>query len=1614
MIKRITLILLFLSISGILLSQQKLKVKLKENNHLERNNEEIEKKVNGFVLRENLSAIELLEKETKEGVYHQIYSEGLSKTFNTGEPDLPVINRLIEIPHNYTAKVKLINYDEELIQLKDYGLDSKIIPAQPSYEKSKELKDIPFHKKDAIYKSNSFYKNQTIKFEDIGYLRDKHLGYIEISPFAYNPVKNELKVLSNIEVSVEFVPSNTQSIERAERLISPYFSSLNYQTINQTEDSKALINGPVKYVIVSDRMFEETLQPFVEWKTKKGFNVIEAYTAEIGNTTTDIQAYLQDLYDNPDDGFSPTFVLLVGDVNQVPTFDGVSSSHKTDLYYFEYTGDKLPEVFYGRFSAESIEELQPQIDKTLELEQYQMPDPSYLDNVVLVAGVDGTYASTHGNGAINYANNYYTNSDNGITSYYYLYGDDSGVMSSNNSGASASIRSYISAGVSFTNYTAHCGSSGWSDPSFNISHIDGLTNEHMYPLIIGNCCQSNTFYNNDCFGEEILMAENKGAVGYIGGSNNTYWDEDYYWGVGLTSSITANPSYEESELGAYDRFFHLNGEAKEDWYITQGQINVAGNLAVQASTSGRKTYYWEIYHLMGDPSLTPYVTVPEELVAQYSDAIYIGFTSLELSAEENAYVALSQNGILLDAKLVDGSGEVTLEFDALTEVDPVDIVITKQNRQPVIDQITVVPANNPYVLVDSYMLDDQTGNNDSVADYGETIKLDIDFKNLSDSYDALNVTATITSEDTNIVILDDIVSIGTILKSDSVLSDDAFTVQLKNKFENQHKLDFIIEISGEDSEAKEFTWESKIVIIVNAPVVTIKDLFIDDASENNNQVFEPGETVDIALVVENEGSADISDLNGIASILGNGTDYLNLNSTQSGSFALESGQVDTLKFSATAQPDVELGTVVYLNFEIDDVTYAYYGSFEDKELSIGELPSILISDEDTSIVSYGYFYDTGGKDATYSNSENELITIRSKDPNKFLKAKFLSFSVEKDGSGCYDYLKIYDGVTASEDSLIGTYCNSNIPDTIVATNQHGALTFSFYSDGSVVQSGWEAEIRSYMGYSLQATVTGPDGVIENATVDVDGITAITNSSGIANINKIPEGINIPVIVSADYYESKETSINIFENTIENYDLEYKQYEVLINLSDENGSIDGTVEFDGEEYPSTNGKVKIDSLIYGYDLEFLVKSDTYQDSLIVIDVLENVVLNIELNPIESDINFVISDGIDPIQGAIVEFNNVEIPTNIDGIALFKDVRIDTLKYIIRKTGYDNYVDSFYVEKDSTVNINLSSGTATFKVTFQVDGKSNPMYNAEVILDEDTTYTDENGIAEFKNIIEAADIPYKISKTHYKDIVGEIDIAGENVLIDTIMEYTSYQITFEVTDGVDPVVGAIVSFDSKSGETDDKGQCVMDVVYSLNRTYTVTKETFADTSGMINVDKDKTVSVTLRQFTYDVTFVVKDPYSNLLQDVMIQFNGSDQYTDIDGESVFRNVIPQNEISFTLTKEGYWDYDSTLNLVDQSVTFNARMSSTTGMSQIDEQDIKIYPNPSDGKFSVEFEGFMNENYTIKVFNLIGANIFTKVTSGTKDKEEIDISYLAKGMYFVSIETENGSIMSKRIIIQ
>ncbi len=1302
MLKRFSILLIVLAVfSGTTVSQELKKIPLTRVEKKFPGKEMVKDQGDKIILYEDVDEFFIRQKKTKDGYYQQLFAPGLTQSFDKGNPDLPLISRLIEIPSDAKVSVRVLRYDEEQVALNEHQQQQKIIPAQPSVSKSTDPKDVPFYKNKALYNTNRFYKKEIVQFKDNGYLRNKHLGYIEISPFQYNPVTNTLNILRNIEIEISFSKGSKSSDTDLKRLQSSYFDELDLKTINTVSatETKSLLNDPVKYVIVSDPMFEETLQPFIEWKTQKGFNVVDVYTdnPEVGTTTASIKSFLEDMYNNPADGVAPTFILLVGDAEQIPPFDGTDGkNHVTDLYFCEYTGDNYPDVFYGRFSATTVAELQPQIDKTLMVEKYLMPNPSYLDNVVLVAGVDENFAPTQGNGAINYLNTNYTNETHGINSYYYLYQDDSGVMSSDDQGASASIQDYISQGVSFSNYTAHCSDNGWGDPAFSNSDVAKMTNENMYPLMIGNCCESSRFENTS-FAETLLRAENKGAVGYIGASNSTFWNEDYWWAVGL-GTVKVDPSYEETGLGAYDRYFHLNGEAKEDWYITQGQISVAGNMAVEASTSSRKKYYWEIYHLMGDPSLTPFITVPETLVASYNPEVIVGTDSYMVNAEEDSYVAVSRDGVLLDAKRVDEAQQVTLNYDALTTVGVLDLVITKQNKQPVIEEIDIVPSTTPFVALDNYLIHDTNGNGNRQIDYGEEITLDIQVKNFSDTYDAFNVTGKLISADTNVVITDSVENYGDIPHVDSVFVNAAYTVQFKYRIDDKQMVAFELIMEGEDSEGVPYEWISQINMVVHAPEIKISDLIIDDSEGNGNGLFDPGENVNLKLVVQNSGSSAVENLSVHADLLTT-LSSLTLVDTVLYNRAINAAGNDTLTFRAHLASWEKPGNSIEVAFSVQDDNYEYFTDSVSKEIVLGKVPDYLIHTYDTVFVdTKAFFYDSGGKDNDYGNNENDTIIFYPENPRGKLTVDFNMLEIEPNGTdACYDLLSLYDGDPTNSANLIDDYCNSNKPSFYAATNDKGAIGFTFSSDNTVTFPGWEAVIEN-TGHLVQFIVKNTSGdLLEDALVAFEGENRYTNSAGKVTFNYIPPGENLPSVMKKTGYSNLSYPVTIESDTTLQVTMTEgtPATEVTFEVFSEITPVEGAqVVFNNDTlYTTINGKAVFNNVPQATDMKYEITTEHYHPFVDSMDVaLEDITREVLLDPLIYRVTFLVTDGNEPINEATIIHNAENKYTDIHGEFIFELPYALDQEFIIKKEAFDDCDTIINIDREKSVAVvlKLASG------------------------------------------------------------------------------------------------------------------------------------------------------------------------------------------------------------------------------------------------------------------------------------------------------------------------------------
>ncbi len=771
---------------------------------------------------------------------------GLSPSGETGYPALPQLSTLFEAGQGEDVRIRMIQMDSVVFDLQELGIRDEISPVAPSVRKGAPAEAM--YMDSGAYNTDGWLGAPVISVEYEGKMRGISLSTLRFNPVRYNPARNMVKVYYNVSCTIATVDS-----ENSRYIPSEAFSGVFSRVVTRSDAAKKAVfaEEPMTLVILSDTMFRETLQPLVQWKTSKGFRVVEAYRQDnaVGSSRESIKAYLNERYTNPSNGAAPTtYLLIVGDVEHIPLSQ--SGGEITDLYYAEYDGggDYIPDVFYGRISVASVDQLQAVLDKILEYEQHMFPDPSFLDESVLIAGVDGTFASSHGNGQINYAHNYYLNDSNGHHAHMFPYPE---------SGTSDSlILDLISRGVGFVNYTGHGLYDRWIDPTFHQNDIDRLENLGKYPVMIGNGCETNVFTLGECFAEALLRAPGRGALAYIGCTNDSYWDEDYYWAVGV-GPILAEPDYEDTSPGFYDRVFHSHEEPYGSWTPSLGEMIFGGNMAVQGSNSSRKKFYWEIYQLAGDPTIVPWFARPSERVVRYPEIIPEGTTRLDVTCAPFDYVALSQDGKLLDALHATGKGFATLQLpDSISEVQ-LDLVVSGDRFIPFRGKVEVGEPQGAYLDLVGYGLTHESVEADGLISSGEHISFDLHLINRGAS-DIQGDTLVLFSSNEEVAVLDSMVVLELLEAGDSVMLKGVFRIRSEPDVVDRTAVVFGLYRTG-DQVGKRIYLNEKI----HAPVLTTRGIHWDDRPcGNGNGVAEQEEWLVCHWTLLNTGHFRTGEISG--------------------------------------------------------------------------------------------------------------------------------------------------------------------------------------------------------------------------------------------------------------------------------------------------------------------------------------------------------------------------------------------------------------------------------------------------------------------------------------------------------------------------------------------------------------------------------------------------------------------------------------------------------------------------------------------------------------------------------------------------------------------------------
>ena len=457
------------------------------------------------------------------------------------------------------------------------------------------------------------------------------------------------------------------------------------------------------YLIVTADSYAPYLQSFVVFKRSQGFNVLVKPVSELGYSATGIKSFIdQELTDDP----MLEYVLLIGDVDgvgEVPSFYYGTENDVSDQSFTHLRGDDLiPDVFIGRFSVDSIDELIVIISKTMRYEQDPLAyNSGWLNRALVVAG---NYSNVLPIPVTPKWTSYWVKEELELAGYSSV---DTVFYPPVQQGAPF-IRGIIDQGVGIVNYRGWGDANGWHYPEFHAADVADLNNGWLTPVFMSFVCNANDFANNvdPCLGEAIIRSGTpsspKGGVAIIGPS-------DLHTSTKFNNVINAY---------MYDAMLD-NGVHELAPAMLAGQMGLFTEFPQENAPGESQDKYFNVYNVLGDPSLTVFTGTPDQFsmdVSQVSandNYVEIQLKNSNGHVVPDAVIAILSGGELLMRGRSDAEGRAYFTLDTL--VSNLDVYANRADFIQGHEAVTVQSSDQDIILT-GYSLDTEDGTSANIGD----------------------------------------------------------------------------------------------------------------------------------------------------------------------------------------------------------------------------------------------------------------------------------------------------------------------------------------------------------------------------------------------------------------------------------------------------------------------------------------------------------------------------------------------------------------------------------------------------------------------------------------------------------------------------------------------------------------------------------------------------------------------------------------------------------------------------------------------------------------------------------------------------------------------------------
>ena len=867
---------------------------------------------------------------TERDGYQQIGLQGCLPYGTVGEPTLPWQSVSLILPQGQEA----VSINVEFADFVELDGTFNLYPYQQPRPYSDE-KEIPFAKKESLYRSETAYPTTGYGRVSTQYLNGVSVAFSGFTPLRYVPATGKV---SYAQTAIVSIVTTTSRDDHSRKL---WLTPENEASLQRLAQNATMLDTYSKrgrdidgydMLVITAADWVDRFGEYLDLYNDKGIRtrivtLEDIYSAMEGRDEQEqIRNYIIQEYEA--NGIQ--MVSLGGDVSIVPyrslycwAQEGYEDQLPSDMYYACLDGtlnddnddrwgevgedDLLPEIGIGRLPFNNETQFNNIMNKIF----------SYLRTPVLgeftspiLGGEhlgDGYYGSTDMERLIGENNDYdYTTigypEDYTFKRYY---------ASPIKNWSGGEFKKLIGTGGQYVHHVGHANSdfvAGWDGSSVNNSFFagnDGVT--HNYMLFHSHGCICGNFPAN-CILEKMVTVSN----GFVVTTGNSRYGWYVPWGDGMAAHIHREfvDAYCHDHIASVGMALREAKIASAPW-VSIPYIDENG----QPTGEENGCLRWNIYclNVMGDAALYPWFEEPFAPNVVFEQGLKTSTTSTTVHVShfdaplDNFRVSLFDGETLLGFGITDENGDAELTFSpALDVIGEMRLVVTGQSAWPQSFDVTGFDSNEAYVYGDIIGLD-------GLPEFGTNRHVNIDIHNVGGQA-AVGVEAQISTDCEYVTAYPSNLFVADLPANSTMNFEQGALISIADDVPDQTQL--TLNLTTINSGVEHTTSRQFLLLAPNPQFV---DFEIIEVQGDQNGYFDPGEQVVLRVHGKNIGHAAAPNTY-VTAYCNDERLLFDDNTSQVGN--VDSGSDFTAYFNITADPDIVNGTIFHFDITIHTGSYA--------------------------------------------------------------------------------------------------------------------------------------------------------------------------------------------------------------------------------------------------------------------------------------------------------------------------------------------------------------------------------------------------------------------------------------------------------------------------------------------------------------------------------------------------------------------------------------------------------------------------------------------------------------------------------------------------------------------